>query len=71
MPDTIRSHIRWHAELGANGFDDMKPQDAAENARWRLEAIVRILDRLDDTARLARMFGVAGMEADERLKRSL
>ena len=71
MADAVRSQIRWHAELGANGFDDLKPQDAAENARWRLEAIVRLLDRLDDTARLARVFGVVGMEPDERLKRSL
>ena len=71
MIDTARSQLRWHAELGVNGFDTMEPQDAAENARGRLEAIVHILDELEDTARLARVLGVIGFEPGERLKRSL
>ena len=54
--------IRWHAELGANSFDTLPPAAAAENAEWRLNAIVRALDRLDDTLRLTEIFRLVGVK---------
>lgn len=65
QPEHYRSaldRIRWHAELGANSFDTLPTEDAAANAQWRLDAIVRLLDHLDDTDRLIRIFGVVGIE---------
>lgn len=64
-PEYVRQHIRWHAELGANSFESLKPEDAVENARWRLEAIVRYLDRLDDADRTARVLRLVGLDATE------
>lgn len=54
--------IRWHAEIGANSFDTLPERQAAENAEWRLNAIVRALDRLEDTLRLTGIFGVVGVK---------
>lgn len=68
MADTLLSHIRWHAERGANGFEDRQPQDAADNARMRLEAIVQLLDEVDDAAGFARVVSIIGPEVGERLK---
>lgn len=64
-PMRVRNRIRWHAELGASGFETLPPEDAAEHAQWRLEAIVRYLDRLDDADRSARIFRIAGIEVGE------
>lgn len=71
IADSARAQLRWHAELGANGFDTLDAQAAAENARWRLEAIVRALDELDDTAHLARIFAVVGVEPRIGRKREI
>lgn len=64
-PQRVRNRIRWQAELGASGFETLPPEDAAENAQIKLEAIVRYLDRLDDADRSARIFRLAGIEVGE------
>lgn len=51
----VRAHIRWHAELGENGFDTLPADEAAEHAQWRLAAIGRYLDRLESNERTARI----------------
>lgn len=61
----MRAHIRWHAELGDNGFDTLPTDEAAEHAQWRLRAIVRYLDRLDDADRTVRIFRVVGLKSGE------
>ncbi len=63
VADRVRAHVRWHAELGESGFDTLPEDEAAEHARWRLGAILRYLDRLDDTDRSARIFRIVGLEA--------
>lgn len=62
------AQVRWHAELGANGFDWLAPDDAAENARLSLISIVELLDDLDDTDRLVSILGVVGVEPRFRRK---
>lgn len=62
------ARIRWHAEIGANSFDTVDYASAAENARDSLNSIVLILDQVDDTDHLARIFRVVGVEPRVRDK---
>lgn len=62
LTPAVLARLRWHAELGESGFDTLPAGAAGENARWRLGAIVRVLDHLDDTHDLARIFRIVGIE---------
>lgn len=61
----VRNKIRWHAECGASVFETMPPEEALDHAQWRLEAIVRYLDRLDDADRSVRIFQLVGIEVSK------
>ena len=64
--DTVEAdaiaRVRWHAELGANGFDHLDPDHAAHNAQSSLKSICTILDDLDHANSLASIFRVTGIE---------
>ena len=63
--------MRWMAELGLNAFDTLSPEDAADEARLKLGAIVELLDHLDDTDFLASVFGAVGIEPRIGSKRTI
>lgn len=44
--------IRWYAQSALNGFDDLTPDDAIENAKHDLRSLLAYLDRADDTVRV-------------------
>lgn len=62
MEKLALARIRWHAEIGNNGFDRLPDDDAAWNARQSLSSIVQILDDLDHANSLAEIFRVTGVE---------
>jgi len=39
--------IRWYAQSALNGFDDLSPVDAIENAKHDLRSLLAYLDALD------------------------
>lgn len=61
-PQRVRGRIRWHAEMGLSSFETMPPEEAADFARWKLQTIVGLLDRLDDADRTSRIFRLVGIE---------
>ena len=58
----FRARIRWHAEMGVNGFDHLRAEVAAWNAERSLQSICRILDEAEDGDRTARILKMVGLE---------
>ena len=65
-PRNALARVRWHSEIGANGFDHLEPDHAAWNAQQSLLSICQILDQIDDTDNLVRILGVSGIEPRNR-----
>ena len=52
MTDELSKKIRWHVQGGLNAFEDLDIEDAAENARFELIAIGKLLDQHDEHSRV-------------------
>lgn len=57
------NQLRWWLRSALNGFDDLDPDAAIENARADLAAALEYLDRLDATEDAVAVFGVVPIEA--------
>lgn len=55
----LEDRIRFYARSALNGFETLDPEDAIENAKHDLRALLGTLDRADDAV------GVLGVETVE------
>lgn len=64
LTPTIRARLRWQAELGLSAVENLDDALALDLARMHLQAILRLLDRLDGDATddLVAILGVSGIE---------
>lgn len=63
--DAHPDQIRWYAQSALNGFNDLDPADAVENAKADLRAILEYLDHTQKAVPVAGIVAVKALVNDK------